>query len=225
VADFWRRWHISFSSWILDYIFKPLQMQWRSWKNWGTTAALIVTFFVSGVWHGARWGFVMWGLLHGIYLACSVFYKPYQKKLHKVLRIEKTWFLKAWQIFVTFNLVSFAWIFFRADNIAEAFYIIRHLFAGVGLFLAGLISNIASPVALKGTLSPIFLGQYKKQFVIAIVFIIFLETVHAMQRHKKIRRLLSEKHWYMRWAIYYCLIISILLFGVFDKSVFIYFQF
>ncbi len=108
IADFWRRWHITFSRWILDYIFKPLQMQWRSKRNWGTAAALIITFLVSGVWHGARWGFVVWGLLHGLYLACSVFYRPGQKWLHKALSVEKTWCLKLWQIIVTFNLISFS---------------------------------------------------------------------------------------------------------------------
>ena len=126
IADFWRRWHISFSRWILDYIFKPLQMQWRYGKNRGTATALVVAFLVSGIWHGASWGFVIWGGLHGLYMACSVFYRPYQKKLHKILGIEKTTFLKAWQIFVTFNLVSFAWIFFRANNLEDACYVMSN---------------------------------------------------------------------------------------------------
>lgn len=127
VADFWRRWHISFSRWILDYIFKPLQMQWRNGKSWGTAAALIVAFLISGLWHGASWGFVIWGGLHGLYMACSVFWKPYQKRLHKTLGIEKTWILKIWQIFVTFNLVSFAWVFFRTVSLNDAVYVVSHL--------------------------------------------------------------------------------------------------
>lgn len=128
IADFWRRWHITFSRWILDYIFKPLQMQWRYWKNWGTATALIITFLVSGLWHGASWGFVVWGGLHGLYMACSVFYKPYQKKLHKALGVEKTTLLKAWQVLVTFNLVSFAWVFFRARNLSDAFWVLQNAF-------------------------------------------------------------------------------------------------
>jgi D-alanyl-lipoteichoic acid acyltransferase DltB (MBOAT superfamily) len=132
IADFWRRWHISFSRWILDYIFKPLQMQWREGRNWGTAAALLVTFLVSGIWHGASWGFVVWGLLHGLYLACSVFYRPYQKMLHKALGIEKTGLLKAWQMFVTFNLASFAWIFFRADSLGGAWMILEKILNPTG---------------------------------------------------------------------------------------------
>lgn len=119
VADFWRRWHISFSRWILDYIFKPLQMQWRNSKTWGTASALLVTFIVSGIWHGASWGFVAWGLLHGIYLAVSVFYRPIQKRIHKKLGLEKTVILRVWQSVITFNLVCVAWIFFRANTLCN----------------------------------------------------------------------------------------------------------
>ena len=72
IAEFWRRWHISFSRWILDYIFKPLQSQFRAWGDLGTALALMVTFFLCGVWHGATAGFVVWGLLHGLYMSASV---------------------------------------------------------------------------------------------------------------------------------------------------------
>lgn len=131
IADFWRRWHISFSRWILDYIFKPLQMRWRNWGQAGTALALIVTFTISGVWHGATLGYVIWGLLHGFYLAASVYYRPYQKKLHKLLGVEKSRWHKWWQICVTFNLVSFAWIFFRARSLGDAWYSVTHLFTGI----------------------------------------------------------------------------------------------
>lgn len=138
IADFWRRWHISFSRWILDYIFKPLQMQWRNWRNWGTCAALITAFLVSGIWHGAGWGFIVWGSLHGLYMACSVLYRPYQKKIHKMLRLEHTQTLRAVQIFVTFNLVSFAWVFFRANSISDALYVISNIFCSMKIDLVNL---------------------------------------------------------------------------------------
>ncbi len=72
VADFWRRWHISFSSWILDYIFKPLQMQWRNWKNWGTSTAIFVAFIISGIWHGASWGFYF-----GVVCMACIWHAPF----------------------------------------------------------------------------------------------------------------------------------------------------
>jgi alginate O-acetyltransferase complex protein AlgI len=124
IAEFWRRWHISFSRWILDYIFKPLQLGWRQWGQAGTALALIVTFLVSGIWHGATWGFVIWGLLHGTYLAASTYYRPYQKRLHRWLGVAKSPWLKWWQILVTFHLVSFAWVFFRAATLADAWYVV-----------------------------------------------------------------------------------------------------
>ena len=73
----------------------------------------VVFLWVSGVWHGATVGFIIWGLLHGMYLASSIYYRPYQKRLHKWLGVEKSKWLKPWQVFVTFNLVGFAWIFFE----------------------------------------------------------------------------------------------------------------
>jgi len=111
IAEFWRRWHISFSRWILDYIFKPLQIQWRDGGKWGSAAALLVTFLLSGLWHGATWGFLIWGGLHGLYLGVSLFYKSRQKKLHATLGLAGSPALAAWQVFFTFNLVSLAWLF------------------------------------------------------------------------------------------------------------------
>lgn len=207
VADFWRRWHITFSRWILDYIFKPLQMQWRNWKNWGTATALVVAFIISGIWHGASWGFVIWGGLHGLYMACSVFYKPYQKKLHKACKIEKTIFLKVWQILVTFNLVSLAWVFFRANSLKDAVYIVTNCFYAVkpaqlinGFFLSqGKVSLLASVISISIFLiASIYLTKYKPVFHSSIIF---------------------------RWSVYYVLAFSIILLAAKSKGTFIYFGF
>jgi alginate O-acetyltransferase complex protein AlgI len=119
LADFWRRWHISFSRWILDYIFMPLQMRWRDWGNAATGAALVVTFLVSGIWHGAAWTFVIWGTLHGLGLAAthqldrSAFYRKRVPKLLKQAGV--------------FLFVSFTWIFFRADSLPDAWLIVQRI--------------------------------------------------------------------------------------------------
>ena len=204
VADFWRRWHISFSRWILDYIFKPLQMTWRYWKNWGTANALAVTFLVSGIWHGASWGFVIWGGLHGVYMACSVFYRPYQKKLHKALGIDKTIFLKVWQVFVTFNMVCFAWIFFRAETLSDAYYVVKHMFNGtfdVTKFLS--LSN-------SNNLSAIIIGT-----VILITVSYIPSRLSIMIQSRSI----------IRWTLYYALLYTILCLGKDDGTYFIYTKF
>ncbi|MCX5679785.1 MAG: MBOAT family protein [Candidatus Omnitrophica bacterium] len=207
VADFWRRWHISFSRWIFDYIFKPLQMQWRDRRNWGTAAALIVTFFVSGIWHGASCGFVIWGLLHGLYLACSVFYRPYQKKLHKTLRIEKTWFLRAWQIFVTFNLVCFAWVFFRAENLADAFYIITNIFNYI-----------------KGARLEFLLSQGEDELVILAIVVFIYWIISATIKRCDFASFIKLSI-YMKCLIVYAFIATILILAKFKHTDFIYFNF
>lgn len=130
-ADFWRRWHISFSSWILDYIFKPLQFSFRNWPLWGIPLALICTFLVSGIWHGASWCFVVWGAIHGIYLSFHTLLRKQKRELWKYLGLERSRVLKMCQIVVTFHLVCFSWIFFRANSLEEAFYISRASISGI----------------------------------------------------------------------------------------------
>ena len=207
VADFWRRWHISFSRWILDYIFKPLQMQWRNWKNWGTATALVVAFIISGIWHGASWGFVIWGGLHGLYMACSVFYKPYQKKLHKTLGLEKTKFHKYWQIFVTFNLVSFAWVFFRAGNLKDADYVVSNWFYGV-----------------KGLRSGFLLSQGRLPlFILIITFMMYLATSYSISSKRLVAVFCSNI--YLRRLVYYTLLLALLFLFQQNNGEFIYFKF
>ena len=206
VIDFWRRWHISFSRWILDYIFKPLQMQWRNWKNIGTATALIITFLISGIWHGASWGFVVWGILHGMYMACSIFYKPYQNILYKKLDIETNNLLKFWQIFITFNLVSFAWIFFRANSIKDAIYVVSNIsFNEIGLCLKLLFS--------KGSINLLIIAM---SFIILGILSFQIKVI--------------TKHYYnnilFRWAVYYALVLFAIVLSI-HKSVnnLIYFGF
>jgi len=128
IADFWRRWHISFSRWILDYIFTPLQMSLRNWGKVGAAFALLVTFLISGAWHGIGWGFLIWGGLHGLYMGAALFYRPIKSKLHAALRInvKAGWFRFLQAIFV-FHLVCLAWIFFRANNLSDSFHVLQSL--------------------------------------------------------------------------------------------------
>ena len=202
IADFWRRWHISFSRWILDYIFKPLQMQFRRWQQWGSAGALLVTFLVSGVWHGANGHFVVWGALHGFYLAIAVLCQPLRKKICRRLGRTDLSLPKFWQTVVTFQLVCFAWIFFRARNLGDATYVVSHLFAGLtrpsldavryGLLAAGSLALTAS-----------------------------VETLH---RNRQVMAAVLRRT-ALRWTAYYTLALAIAVFGVFGGSQFMYFKF
>ncbi len=134
IADFWRRWHISLSSWLLDYLFAPLQMKLRNLRIYGTAIALFVTFFLIGFWHGAAWTFVFFGTLHGLYIVISVFLKKPKTLLYNKLKLSNTKILKFFQIVITFHLVVFAFIFFRAFSIESGWEVVSQIF---GFFQAG----------------------------------------------------------------------------------------
>ncbi|MCX7046469.1 MAG: MBOAT family protein [Candidatus Sumerlaeota bacterium] len=206
VADFWRRWHISFSRWILDYIFKPLQLAWRDWGKAGMALALIITFFISGLWHGVAWGFIIWGLLHGIYLASSTIYRPYQKALHKRMGLEKSGALKIWQVLVTFHLVCFAWIFFRAASLGDAWYIISH----IGHFPGGKLSVCLLVVGKRGLA------------IIAVFLAALFVTAVRPAIADRIQKMLDGR---ARWILYYAFVMLILILGRFGEAEFIYGRF
>jgi D-alanyl-lipoteichoic acid acyltransferase DltB (MBOAT superfamily) len=161
---------------------------------------------VSGIWHGASWGFVIWGGLHGLYLACSVFYKPYQKKLHATLGVEKTNVLKYWQIFVTFNLVCLPWIFFRAESISDALYCVESLFrAGGGL---GQLIN-----------------KRQTDLMILIVMLSTMIVVSTASRREDFQRAWHHGFAIFRWTGYVALLTVMLLFNCDSGKAFIYFRF
>jgi D-alanyl-lipoteichoic acid acyltransferase DltB (MBOAT superfamily) len=201
IADFWRRWHISLSRWILDYIFIPLRMQWRCLGRWGIVAALMVTFLLSGIWHGDSPGYIIWGALNGLYMACSVFYKTWQKKLHKALGIERTRLLKSWQILVTFNLLNFAWIFFRANSLSDAVYILKNV------------------CELRGG-SQILRPGDEENFIFILVACICYHLLRPFVINSG--RLFQSR---FRWIFYYALFLAIVYLGVFNNTRFLYLQF
>ncbi len=226
VRDFWRRWHISLSRWLLDYLFTPLQMRLRRGKNAGTAAALMITFFISGLWHGVGWGFVVWGAIHGGYLAAGVFYRPLQKSLHRALRLEKSALLALWQRLATFHMICFAWIFFRAESLGDALHVVRNLPTGTVDFALRLMTQLHTIGGGHGLLEPLLLRQSHADFVLAIVgsgLVLFAEGETG-------RRWLESppvaQSATLRWTGGYLLVFSIVLFGVFTgASDFIYFRF
>jgi D-alanyl-lipoteichoic acid acyltransferase DltB (MBOAT superfamily) len=219
VADFWRRWHISFSRWVFDYIFRPLQMPSIMRGKGGAAVALIITFLISGIWHGASWGFVIWGGLQGVYLAVAIFWKPYQKRIHKLLGLEKSWLLKVWQIAIVFNLICFSFIFFRAGTLKDAWYVVTHIFR----FSSRQTSSVSDFLV-----NSVFLNQSSREFAVACACLVLLAFISRLAHGMKIRELghfISDKPFLFRWGVYVCLGLGILVFGVFDTSNFIYYRF
>lgn len=218
IPEFWRRWHISLSSWLKDYIYIPLGgsrvVKWRWYYN------LFITFFISGLWHGAAWTFVIWGALHGGYMIMSNVTAGARSKIVKILRIERLPFLyKIFRVVVTFSLVCFAWIFFRAGSVGDAFYIVKNLFVG-GL---GQMRLILTDSVARGSL--LFLGQTKIFFLITVFSVLFMEFVHLIQRHGSIRSMLKKRSLSLKFAVYFFLIFSTILFSYSETYQFIYFQF
>jgi D-alanyl-lipoteichoic acid acyltransferase DltB (MBOAT superfamily) len=207
IPDFWHRWHISLSTWFRDYLYIPLGgsrvAMPRLYLN------LMIVFLISGLWHGASWTFAVWGALHGLFMLSSRAFAPFTKGV--AAWFEKRGLTGAYhlaQIFVTFNLVSFAWIFFRAGSVSDAWYIASHL------------------LSFKTGLSLYGIGLGIEQVAIGVVFIGVLEAVHLFQNKHWISQWFLSKPAGLRWAVYACLLLSIHLFGVLDTpSHFIYFQF
>ena len=131
IKEFWSRWHISLSTWFKDYLYIPLGgnrcAKWRHLMN------LFIVFLVSGLWHGAAWTFVIWGALHGVYqIFGTLTWKSRNKLLSKVKLSERNFLVVGFRRLVTFALVCFAWIFFRANSISDAFTLLSTLFSAQG---------------------------------------------------------------------------------------------
>ena len=213
VQEFWKRWHISLSSWLRDYLFTPLSINFRNLKLNGVLLALFLTFLVSGLWHGANWTYVIWGALHGFYLVFALITKGIREKINKFFRINKITFLPK---LTTFVLVSFAWIFFRARNIPTAFYVIKSMFSGIPEIFNKLVNH-------KSVLEN--LGFENSSLILSVFLILFLEIVYYIKSRKNITEVFCKQHTIIRWAVYYGIIFVIIFFGVFENRQFIYFQF
>ena len=217
ISEFWKRWHISLSTWFKDYLYISLGGsrvgKYRLYFN------LFVTFLVSGFWHGANWTYIIWGGLNGFYLIFSILTSDIRKKIAHLTGISNYPRIhNYYQILITFSLTCFAWVFFRAESITDAVYIITHMFTGlekIPLYLSD-VDYFKQYLAL---------GQRKWEFLLAVLSIVALETVHLIQRKNRLREFIKSKPVYIRWSIYYGTIMVILIFGVFSNQKFIYFQF
>jgi alginate O-acetyltransferase complex protein AlgI len=207
IADFWRRWHISLSTWFRDYVYIPLGGNrlgdGRMFFN------LLVVFVVSGLWHGSSWTFVMWGAIHGILMIGSIFgLQLLNQVFPNRLRERKSAIVTCIKIFATFHLVLLSWVFFRANTMSDAFYIIRTIFTGF---------------EIKGGYGLNFGGPY--EIIITLAALLVLLLVDFLREKDLPANFIGSRPVVLRWALYYVLLLSILLFGEFGITEFIYFQF
>lgn len=211
VHEFWKRWHISLSTWFKDYLYITLGGNRVTIPRWYLN--LFIVFLVSGLWHGANWTFVIWGALHGFYLVFALITKDFRDRFNKLFHFDKMPILS---VLTTFVLVAFAWIFFRANSVHSAFYIVKHLFTGIPEILSKLLNHQSVFE---------YIGLGKRDLILSVLLILFLESVHYIQSKKSLSVIFTQKPMYVRWAVYYGVILAILFLGVFENRQFIYFQF
>jgi D-alanyl-lipoteichoic acid acyltransferase DltB (MBOAT superfamily) len=211
VSEFWKRWHISLSTWFRDYLYISLGGNRVSIPRWYFN--LFIVFLISGLWHGANWTFVIWGALHGFYLVFALVTKNFRTRLSAKLGLnDKPWIDRI----ITFLLVAFAWIFFRANNIQDALYIIHHIFAGLPLVVSKIIHHQSIFE---------FYGLEKWELTFSFVLIGFLETVHYFQNKMHISDWFNKRPVYFRFSIYISSIASLIFLSPISDKAFIYFQF
>jgi D-alanyl-lipoteichoic acid acyltransferase DltB (MBOAT superfamily) len=204
IAEFWRRWHISLSTWFRDYLYIPLGGS--KVATWMKVRNIFIIFIVSGFWHGANWTFIIWGFLNALYIMPSILLKTNRNNLNVVAKGKYLPTMKElFSMIVTFGLTVFAWIFFRAENINHALGYVNRIFSRISFH----------PEA-------IFLSKYFLIYILVIVFFI-IEWVGREQQYA-IARLGYNCSKAVRWLLYYCIVMTIFIFAGSSQQ-FIYFQF
>ena len=206
VAEFWRRWHMSLSTWFRDYVYLPLGGSrvgpWLRIRN------ILLTFGISGLWHGAAWTYVVWGLLNGCYLIAGGALKPYRLRLFAFLRLEDHHLVaRLAMITGTFLLTCLAWIVFRATTLGDAWYVLTHLTTGWDPGRIGTDQFLL------------------RQMPVALAGILVLEAGQLLHHKCAIVSILRRLPTAPRWLAYLGFVTAVLMFGVYRDAQFIYFQF
>lgn len=216
IGEFWRRWHISLSSWLRDYIYIPLGGSRNGKKR--TYINLIITFFISGIWHGTGMKFIFWGMLHGGYQVMSRMTKKLREVARTRLKINTRCFsYHLFQGILTFLMVDFAWIFFRADSLRQGIYFVRHMCVNFSL------SQVVNTSIYGLNIESILITT----MTLGIIVLLFKDIM--AECHIDLLEVIGRQNFIFRWAIYIgiCLCIAcsyIQMIGM-DASQFIYGQF
>ncbi|GHV67196.1 O-acyltransferase [Bacteroidia bacterium] len=204
IAEFWRRWHISLNTWFRDYLYIPLGGSRGS--KWQIVRNTFIIFLVSGFWHGANWTFIAWGAYHAILFLPVILLGKNRKYTDTVAegRILPS-LNEVCQMAVTFGLVVFGWIFFRAENITHAWSYVS------GIFSASLFTMPHIHIS-SGEITLVF-----------ITILLLVEWLNRQQQHGL--QTVNVKYPILRWIFYYALIMAIIELSAVDSQQFIYFQF
>jgi len=207
IAEFWRRWHISLSSWFKDYIYIPLGGS--KGGDWMRIRNTLIIFIISGFWHGANWTFIVWGFLNALFIMPSIIMKTNRNNIKTVAEGRLLPTIKEFiQMILTFGLTVFAWIFFRSENLGQAVN-----------YILGIFSLSVFDI-------PKFDGIENSKTIIVLLIIFIITEWRGRENKYALERLKIIKSKTLRWIIYILVLLSIYFYGNFGETVeFIYFQF
>lgn len=217
IKDYWRRWHISLSTWFKDYLYIPLGgsrcSRLKKYRN------IMITFLISGLWHGASWSFIVWGGLHGIYQVMSDILTPLKDIISKKIKINKECMsYHLGRIFVTFMLTSFAWIFFRMNSLSNAVEFIKRMFTRPNFW-----------VLHDQSLFNVGLDRIEMEILFVSLLILIIVDIVKYKYKITIDKYLQMQNLWFRWGMIIFILVWTVIFGIYgpayDPAQFIYFQF
>ena len=217
VSEFWNRWHISLSTWFRDYLYFTLGGNRGGWARWQLN--LMITFVVSGFWHGANWTFVIWGLLNGLFLVVANIFGVGRNRVVALRDRGGNGLLHACFVFVqmlgTFILIDLTWVFFRAEKVSDAWLILSKM----AIDMNGLLDLTLALTELAASGVTLF------QVYVSLLSVVCLLLIEALSEWWKPGQGIEGFPMFTRWSLYYAMIASILYLGVFSGGQFFYFQF
>lgn len=230
LTDFWRRWHISLTSWLRDYVYIPMGGNRvpviKRYLN------IFITFLASGLWHGAGMTYIAWGGLHGLFMIVGMATVKFRDALSRRAGLDRMPRLQTLlKTTVTCALICFAWIFFRAESIADAFDFIHRIAYGTVDIIAALINNdtaylkTVTDIARKNTILGFSRETYRPEILILTLSAAGLWLINKKGTAGDVVDALSRSSVFLRWLVYTLLIVVILYFGMFTQEQFIYFRF
>ena len=214
-AEFWRRWHMSLSNWLRDYLYYPLALGWGRVSKIKLLYSLFITFVLIGLWHGANWTFVVFGAINGAYLVIESVTEKLRKNIVRIIHLDKLPKLhQLIQTIIVFLGMCISFIFFRSETVGKAWY-----------FLSNIFNKTIFDLSIQDIFNQLTLQSGKIVLYVSIFSILVMEIVQFFQEKNKTFYIFDNTPKIVRYGWYYFLVCGILLFGYFGSQTFIYFQF
>jgi D-alanyl-lipoteichoic acid acyltransferase DltB (MBOAT superfamily) len=203
ISEFWRRWHITLSSWLNEYIYQPLSFYFRKFKSAGVVLAVLITFTISGLWHGPALTYVIWGILHGLAITWDITTSKLRKKVSKIFNPKIYKFLS---ILICFHFLVFTMIIFRSENLSKSFLMLNKIFSGLEFNL---------------------ILDWAKIYILPLSILLLSLILHYLPITliDKIKKFYSNLHWSLKILVSFIVILIIFQAYNTDSQAFIYLKF